>query len=320
MEFTGRSTAVAATGAVEWPTMAVVGGVFGSYGLLTWFHASVPTWLLIPLLGAVITWHGSLQHEVIHGHPTKWVRVNRLIGRTTLDLFTPFEHYRRTHLLHHRDQYLTDPTIDPESFYVTADRWAATGPVMRRVLVAHHTLLGRLLLGPFLTLIGYTADQARQAVTGERMPGEGCPRRRWLGHAPFVLLTVAWLAYVRFSAFTYFWCICVAIAGVQLRSFAEHRRTPDGRPRTAMVHTVAPLGLLFLNNNLHAAHHARMSVPWYELPRFARSIDADELARHGAGLYSGYFDLARQYGLRTIDSPVYPGVLADAAGFCSGTL
>lgn len=313
MEFAGRSTAAAAVRAVEWPTMAVVGGVFGSFGLLTRFHAAVPGWLLIPVLGAVITWHGSLQHEVIHGHPTKWARVNRFIGRTTLDLFTPFEHYRRTHLLHHRDQYLTDPTSDAESFYVTAEKWAATGPVMRAVLRAHHTLLGRVVLSPVLTLFGYMGDQLLQTVTGDEVAGEGCPRRRWLGHAPFVVLTVLWLWFVEFPALTYFFCVCVAISGVRLRSFAEHRWTPDGRPRTAMVHAAQPFALLFLNNNLHAAHHARMTVPWYELPRFARSIDADELAERGAGVYSGYIDLARRYGLRTIDSPVYPGVVPDPA-------
>ncbi len=291
--------------------MAVVGGVFGSFGLLTWFHSSVPTWLLIPVLGLVITWHGSMQHEVIHGHPTRSPWINRLIGSTTFDLFTPFEHYRRTHLLHHRDQFLTDPAVDAESFYVTAEKWATTGAFMRHVLNAHRTLLGRLVLSPFLTLLGYTADQARQAVSGQSIPGEGCPRRRWLGHAPFVAITVTWLAYLDFPAFTYFWCIMVSISGVRLRSFAEHRWTPDGRPRTAMVHTTAPLGLLFLNNNLHAAHHARMAIPWYELPRFAESIDADELARQGAGVYSGYIDLACQYGVRMFDTPVYPGVVAN---------
>jgi fatty acid desaturase len=308
LEFSGRSTAAAATRVVEWPTMAVVGGVFGSYGALTWFHRSIPTWLLIPLLGFVITWHSSLQHEIIHGHPTKWARLNRLIGRTSFDLFTPFEHYSRTHLLHHRDQYLTDPTVDGESFYVTAEKWASTGPFMRRVLSAHQTLVGRLLLSPFLTLIGYVGDQMLQVVTLDHPDAEGCPRRRWLGHLPFVAVTVAWLAFVDFPPLTYFFCICIAISGIRLRSFAEHRWTPDGRPRTAMVHAAPPLALLFLNNNLHVAHHARMTVPWYQLPRLAQTIDADELARQGAGVYSGYLDVARQYGVHMIYPTVYPGV------------
>ena len=311
VEFAGRATASAATRAIEWETMAVVVGVFGSFGLLTRFHSAIPVWLLIPVLGLVITWHGSMQHEIIHGHPTKWGKVNRFIGRTTFDLFTPFEHYRRVHLLHHRDQFLTDPSMDGESFYFTAERWADSGPTMRKILRAHHTLLGRLLLSPFLTLAGYVGDQMLQAVTGEHPDGEGCPRRRWAGHVPFVALTVAWLWFVEFSPLTYFACVCVAISGVRLRSFAEHRWTPDGRPRTAMVHASPVFALLFLNNNLHVAHHFRMSVPWYQLPRLGRTIEADELARQGAGVYSGYFDVARQYGLRMFDEPVYPGTLSN---------
>jgi fatty acid desaturase len=308
LDFSGRATASSATRSVEWPTMAVVGGVFGSFAFLTWFHRSIPLWALIPGLSYALTWHTSLQHEIIHGHPTKWAWLNRLIGMTSLNLFLPFEHYRRVHLLHHRDQFLTDPTIDGESFYVTAEQWAETGPVMRRLLRFHQTFVGRMLLSPLLTLSGYVGDQLLQLATGNHPEGEGCPRRRWLGHLPFMTITVVWLWLVEFSPVVYFLCILVSISLMRIRSFAEHRWTPDGRPRTAMVHASAPMALLFLNNNLHVAHHARMTVPWYELPRLSESIDADELARQGAGLYSGYRQVIRQYGLRQIDTPVYPGV------------
>ncbi len=302
-----RSTSTTIEGIVELPTLAVMIGVFGGFGLLTWFHRSIPLWILIPALGYVVTWSGSLQHEVIHGHPTRWPRVNRFIGRFTLDLWSPFEHYRRSHLLHHRDEFLTDPRTDAESFYLTPEKWEAMGPLGRKVMWAYRTMLGRLLLSPLFTLSGYLSEQAMQAIKGQGVSGEGCPRRRWIGHAPFVAVTIAWLSFVGFSPYVYLAVIYLSISGIRLRSFVEHRWMPDGKSKTATVHAAPPLALLFLNNNLHTAHHAAMRTPWYQLPRISSQMNADEIAASGAGLYSGYFDVARQYGIKPFDQPKFPG-------------
>jgi fatty acid desaturase len=294
---------------VEWPTVFIILSIFSAYGLLTWFHRSIPTWLLVPTLGYVVTWSGSLQHEVIHGHPTKWQRVNRLIGRFTLDLWSPFEHYRRSHLSHHGDESLTDPRTDPESFYVSPEKWAKKGRAAQALLWAYRTLLGRLLLGPIFTLTGYLSEQAVQAFRGVGVDGEGCPRRRWIGHAPFVAITVAWLSYVGFSPYVYVAVVYLSISGIRLRSFVEHRWMPDGKSKTATVHAAAPFALLFLNNNLHTAHHLDMRAAWYRLPQLSTEFGADSIAADGAGLYSGYFDVARRYGVKPFDQPLFPGVL-----------
>jgi fatty acid desaturase len=292
---------------VEWQTILVALSIFSAYGLLTWFHRSVPTWILIPALGYVLTWSGSLQHEIIHGHPTKWPRFNRFIGRFTLDLWSPFEHYRQSHLQHHRDELLTDPRTDAESFYVTPEQWAQKGRATRAVFWFYRTLLGRLLLAPIFTLTGYLREQAAQAIKGVGVEGEGCPRKRWLGHLPFVCITVAWLTYVGFSPYVYMAVIYLSISGIRLRSFVEHRWMPDGKSKTATVHAAAPFALLFLNNNLHTAHHFDMRAAWYRLPKLSTEINADAIAADGAGLYSGYFDVARRYGVKPFDQPVFPG-------------
>jgi fatty acid desaturase len=302
-----RSEANVFVGVVELPTLAVMVGVFGGFGLLTWFHRSVPVWILIPVLGYVLTWSGSLQHEIIHGHPTRWPRLNRLIGRFTLDLWSPFEHYRRAHLLHHRDDFLTDPRTDAESFYLTPEKWEGMGPLGRTAQWAYRTLLGRFLLAPIFTLSGYLSEQAVQVIKGEGVEGEGCPRKRWIGHAPFVAITVAWLSFVSFSPYVYLAAIFLSISGVRLRSFVEHKWMPDGKSKTATVHTVFPLGLLFLNNNLHTAHHAAMRAPWYRLPQISADMNADQIALDGAGLYHGYLDVARRYGVKPFDQPKFPG-------------
>ena len=67
-----------------------------------------------------------------------------------------------------------------------------------------------------------------------------------------------------------------------------------------MLRAEAPLALLFLNNNLHALHHARPEVAWYRLPALA----GDELPGSYDGV--GYGALFRRYLFRIKDSPVHP--------------
>jgi len=65
---------------VEWQTIALVVAIYGGFLALTWFWQSLPIVLVIGLGGWLIAWHGSLQHEVIHGHPTRNQRINDAIG------------------------------------------------------------------------------------------------------------------------------------------------------------------------------------------------------------------------------------------------
>src|SRR5690349_16055256 len=104
---------------VEWPTVALAAVVYGAWGLLTFYNGSLPLLVLMPLGAWVTAWQASLQHEIIHGHPTRSRRLNRLIGLWPLMLWLPFESYRISHLVHHRDERLTDPLDDPESHYWT---------------------------------------------------------------------------------------------------------------------------------------------------------------------------------------------------------
>ena len=55
--------------AVEWPTLALAVFIYTSWFTLTYFWASVPYVLLFIAGGWLLAWHGSLQHEVLHGDP-----------------------------------------------------------------------------------------------------------------------------------------------------------------------------------------------------------------------------------------------------------
>ena len=66
------------------------------------------------------------------------------------------------------------------------------------------------------------------------------------------------------------------------------------------------MGLLFLNNNLHVAHHAWPSVPWYRLPAAYKAMRTHLIASNGGLVYNSYRDVARQYLFRHHDGPVHP--------------
>jgi fatty acid desaturase len=86
---------------VEWPTLAVASVVYGSWTGLTLWHEAIPAFALVPLAAWTIAWHSSLQHEILHGHPTRWRGLNRALAAMPLSLWIPFERYRRS----------TSPTI-----------------------------------------------------------------------------------------------------------------------------------------------------------------------------------------------------------------
>jgi fatty acid desaturase len=63
--------------------------------------------------------------------------------------------------------------------------------------------------------------------------------------------------------------------------------------------------LLYLNNNLHAAHHERPMLAWYELPAYHRRHRA-RFAREGAILYTSYAEIARRFAFRAQDDMLHP--------------
>lgn len=296
--------------AVEWPTFALAVAIYAGWGLLTYCHAVLPLVVLLPAAAWIVAWHGALQHEIIHGHPTRWRGVNRALGFVPLSLWIPFARYRMLHLSHHRDERLTDPLDDPESFYWTDEDWARLGPASRWLVRAQTLLLGRLVIGPFWSIARFLHSDAQAVRTGDRLLAA-----IWARHLLGCAVILAWL-----------WSVCgmtpwayVAIfvypgTALQLvRSFAEHKAESVVSKRTAIVEGSPVLSLLFLNNNLHAAHHANPTLPWYRLPAWYRANRTALLDGNGELLYKGYMDVFRRFLLAPHDRPAHPlGRVPDA--------
>ena len=94
--------------AVEWPTMLLIALTYTGWLLVTRTYGRWPLFVVALLVTLLLTLHSSLQHEIVHGHPTRWPRVNRLLAIVPLSLWLPYARYRRSHLVHHRDERLTD--------------------------------------------------------------------------------------------------------------------------------------------------------------------------------------------------------------------
>lgn len=286
---------------VEWPTVAVAVAVYAAWLALTLAWPELPAFVAVTATALVLAWFGSLQHEAVHGHPFRSRRWGDRLAAVPLALWLPYRVYRETHLAHHRTGQLTDPYDDPESWYVAGARWRELGRVRRALLTANRTLAGRLLIGPLLIgarLIGTEIGRLRH--------GDRDAVGVWARHVVAVAAIGAWLVTSGVPLWQYVLACYLSMSLTLLRSFAEHRAVGDDASPSAVVEAGPLLALLFLNNNLHHAHHARPGVPWYRLPSLASELRSGEIAARGAGRYRGYVDVARRHLLRPIDPPVHP--------------
>jgi fatty acid desaturase len=291
-------------GGVEWPTVGLAAAIYVLWVAATLFHERLPWPLLVLVGGWVVAWHGSLQHEIIHGHPTRSARINALIGFTPLSLWLPFEAYRQSHLAHHATEHLTDPDHDPEARYLPASASRAH----RFAAWLQASLLGRLVFGPAIEIGVFWLAEARRMARGDAERAA-----LWAWHGVAAALVVGWLAVVcHMPLWLYLACFVYPGAALSLlRSFAEHRADPTPAHRVAVVERAPILGLLFLYNNLHVAHHDRPGAPWHRLPALYARDRERLLSANGGLVYDGYGEVARRFLLAPHDQAVHP--LTDGA-------
>lgn len=287
----------------EWPTGALAVIIYGGFFALTWFWQSLPVLVVIILGGWLIAWHGSLQHEIIHGHPTRSRRINDAIGWPPLSLWLPYVIYREGHLTHHRDEHLTDPIEDPESSYFTQAAWERMGRVGRLLASWNTTLFGRLTLGPLVMIASFLAQEMAMITAGDRQRAA-----LWARHALGVAVVLFWVSWVcDMPLWLYlFGFVYVGAALSRLRSYAEHRYADHHEERTAIVENSPVFGLLFLYNNLHVLHHQRPALPWYRIPALYRRHRNALVAINGGLVYDGYWEIARRFFLKPHDDPRHP--------------
>ncbi len=281
----------------EGPTWLVAFAVYGGWIGLALLHRHVPLALAWPLAVYLTAWQSSLQHETIHALRRVPRAMKTALALPPLGLWFPYQLYRREHERHHATPELATPQ-DPESFYHDPKIWARMWAPLRALYIVNQTLAGRLILGPALLIGRVYANEARRLLRRDTSNAGVL-----ILHCALVAALATFLARCGINPLWYAAFVAYPAASLGLvRSFAEHRFAQAPRERTITVESRSLISLLFLNNNLHATHHAHPSLPWYELPRRYRT----HALRNHAPPLRGYRSVVRTWLFRPIDVPVAP--------------
>ncbi|PIO45889.1 fatty acid desaturase [Phyllobacterium zundukense] len=287
---------------IEWPT---IGLMIVCYGL--WFTSGYYIYPFMPILAlalmaVAVAFHSSLQHEALHGHPTRSGTINEVLVSLPIGLVFPYRRYKHLHLKHHADERLTDPYDDPESYYRALGDWEKLPAFVRVLLGWNNSLVGRIVIGPALMVAGFVVNETK-LIAG----GDDKTRTAWLLHGLGLvpMLAIVWFVFGiplwLYALTAVYWGLSI----ISIRSYCEHQwsERPDGR--TVIVEK-SPLALIFLNNNLHFVHHKRPTVPWYRLPQLYREQREEWQRMNGGYVFRNYFEILRAYAFRKKQDVVHP--------------
>ncbi len=286
----------------ELPTWCVIAAIYGGwFGVVLNWQTLGAGWGT-PLLIVLTTWYMSLQHELIHGHPTRFPALNALLGLLPLAVWYPYAVYRDGHLAHHRNENLTNPLDDPESYYFTAERWQHAPRWWRGLIRLRNTFPGRLLLGPALGIASLLREEVSRIAGGDR--GRVAV---WAVHFTLLALLLLWLAQRGIAPGFYLFAISYPALGLAMvRSFYEHRAVDEPPARSIINEAAWPWRLLFLNLNYHIVHHDLPGVPWYGLRRIYLADRGAYQVRNRGFVAGGYGTWLRQYFWRALDVGAWP--------------
>ncbi|HMF68459.1 MAG TPA: fatty acid desaturase, partial [Phyllobacterium sp.] len=205
---------------IEWPT---IGLIIACYGL--WFFVGYYVYDSMPIVALAamalsVALHSSLQHEALHGHPTRSSVVNEILISLPVGLVFPYRRYKHLHLKHHADERLTDPYDDPESYFRAMGDWEKQPAFVKSFLNWNNTLVGRIVIGPMLMVVGFVIAEVKLVAGGDRKTRTA----RLLHFAGLVpMLTIVWLVFGiplwLYAMTSVYWGLSI----ISIRSYCEHQ-------------------------------------------------------------------------------------------------
>ncbi len=234
---------------------------------------NLPLRLLCYLVqGLALSTLAVLTHEAAHHLLTRSPKTDRWLGSLCgLPILLGFRAYRRMHLAHHTELRSAGDPDDMENLTANT-RW------LRLLYVL------MLLLGAYLYVVHVPLEVIKRTSGKER---------RGLLLETGAIWSVVVLAWVLLPTQTmirgWLFPMMVACQILNTRGIAEHGLTSTGNElidaRTVTTHPV--VSFLFCNINYHIEHHLYPNVPWYNLPKVHRLLEA-EYFRAGSPVYRSY--------------------------------
>jgi fatty acid desaturase len=281
---------------LELPTWGLIAAIYGGWLACVLHWQALGPWLGTPLLIVLTAWYMSLQHELIHGHPTRNARFNALFGQLPLAVWYPYAVYRDSHLGHHNNETLTLPGVDPETYYVSQAGDGGRSLWLRRF---RNTTGGRLLVGPALAWsqtvrAAWRARDRQTALT-------------WSGHIVLLTMLLAFVQRAGISPLFYVFAIAYpALSLTMVRSLFEHRAVESEHARSVINEAAWPWRILFLNLNYHLVHHLNPGLPWFQL-RLAYMARREKYLECSDGFVEhGYLPLLWRYRSTPVIADVHP--------------
>lgn len=289
---------------IEWPTALLAIACYAAWAAVGVFLWPAYPLLALALLTITVALQSSLMHEVLHGHPTRNAALNEAFVFLPIGLAWPYRRFKWLHLRHHADERLTDPFDDPESYYQALWRHEELPRSMKLLLQVNNTMVGRFVLGPWLSIVGFVLSDWKLLAEGD-----GAVRIAWLLHAAGLVPVLAIIVFA-FDMPLWLYILVPAWIGqsiIAIRTFAEHQWSEHPEGRTIIVER-SPLSFLFLNNNLHFVHHKSPTVAWYRLPRLFRERREEWVSRNNGYVVPNYFALLKTYAFRAKEPVVHPAL------------
>lgn len=236
----------------------------GLLSLNVWFLAFsyAPLWYLpigIVLQGFMFVGTMEAFHQAVHMNLHPWRSFNIFLGRLTgAHLGLGFQAYRRFHITHHST---TNTPCDPEkAFYESPASVFGMFAFPFVYLFRNANVINR---GTYLR--PEEVSLHRKEIASTFLFRIGTLAVTYL--YPLQMLLAYWLPYLVFFYVELF------LSQSQHYLSTERERAPRGDEHYAEgvnVRLPWPLDYLSLYTNLHATHHVKASIKWYETPSMTR--------------------------------------------------
>ena len=160
-----------------------------------------------------------------------------------------------------------------------------------------------MLIGPAVSVAQFWSSDLLSVVRGDV--------RKAKAWGMFFLSCAMMLSYVSWCGMPVWkYVLLVAYPGVSLalvRSYCEHQAAEEVEHRTIVVEASLFWSFLFLNNNLHVAHHERPTIAWYKLPAYYQS-ERDTLIKQNNGYLMTYAEIFRRYFFHAKEPVPHPNL------------